>query len=144
MQMELSAAHAVELAQHFCHAYGGLMQVTIQEGRFVILSHERAEQAVAAHAMQLTTDLGITASELGDVSRLSSSLRLQNEDREVLQDIGGQVADKLGKLQSSVAAAATAPGKHAAGCAQDQASSTAGSLWLRLAVAPFAPASAMQ
>eukprot|EP00775_Hariotina_reticulata_P002385 gene2385-2689_t len=87
-------------------------QVTIQEGRFVILSHERAEQAIAAHAMQLTTDLGVTASELGDVfSRLSSSLQLQIGDREVLQDIRGQVADKLSKLQSSVAAAATAQGK---------------------------------
>ena len=88
------------------------MQVTIQEGRFVILSHQRAEQAISAHAMQLTTDLGVTASELSDVfSRLTSTLQLQTEDREVLQNIRGQVADKLGKLQSSVAAAATAQGK---------------------------------
>lgn len=63
-----------------------LPQVTIQEGRFVILSHQRAEQAIAAHATQLTVDLGEAATELGDVfGRLSSALQVTHGDREALK-----------------------------------------------------------
>ncbi len=62
------------------------MQVTIQEGRFVILSHQRAEGAIAAHAVQLTTDLGDTAAELVDVfGRLRNSLQVTFGDRDALK-----------------------------------------------------------
>ena len=60
--------------------------MTIQEGRFVILSHQRSEQAIAAHAAQLTTDLEDTAAELGEVfGRLSSALQVTGGDREALK-----------------------------------------------------------
>lgn len=63
-----------------------VVQVTIQEGRFVILSHQRAEQAIAAHATQLTTELGDTAAELADVfGRLRSSLHVTSGDRDALK-----------------------------------------------------------
>jgi len=52
----------------------------------VILSHQRAEQAIAAHATQLTVDLGDAATELGDVfGRLSSALQVTHGDREALK-----------------------------------------------------------
>lgn len=52
----------------------------------MILSHQRAEQAIAAHATQLTTDLGETAAELGDVfGRLSSALQVTSGDRDALK-----------------------------------------------------------
>lgn len=61
-------------------------QVTIQEGRFVILSQQRAEQAIAAHAVQVTTDLGDTAAELADVfSKLKASLQVTSGDRDALK-----------------------------------------------------------
>lgn len=75
----------------------------------MIMSHQRAEQAIAAHAMQLTNDLGGTASELADVfSRLSSALQLTQGDRSTLQGICELAGSKLGKLQSSVTSAAQA------------------------------------
>lgn len=84
-------------------------QVVIQEGRFVIMSHQRAEQAISAHAMQLTSDLGDTASELAVVfNRLSSSLQLTQGDRATLQSICELAGSKLGKLQSSLTSAAQA------------------------------------
>lgn len=62
------------------------VQVTIQEGRFVILSHQRAEQAISAHATQLTTDLEDTAAELADVfSKLKTSLQVTSGDRTALK-----------------------------------------------------------
>lgn len=69
-----------------CPHTSPLPQVTIQEGRFVILSHQRAEQAIAAHATQLTHELGGTAAELADVfARLRSLLQLSEGDRAALQ-----------------------------------------------------------
>jgi hypothetical protein len=63
-----------------------LPQATIQEGRFVILSHQRAEQAIAAHATQLTSDLGDAAAELADVfGRLGCALQLTDGDRTALK-----------------------------------------------------------
>lgn len=63
-----------------------LLQVTIQEGRFVILSQQRAEQAIAAHAVQVTTELGSTAADLSDVfGRLSSALQVTGGDRDALK-----------------------------------------------------------
>lgn len=63
-----------------------VLQVTIQEGRFVILSHQRAEGAIAAHAVQLTTDLGDTATELADLfSKFKSSLQITSGDRDALK-----------------------------------------------------------
>jgi hypothetical protein len=67
-------------------------QVTIQEGRFVILSQQRAEQAIAAHAVQVTTDLGDTAAELADVfNKLKTSLQVTSGDRDALK-VRGHVA----------------------------------------------------
>lgn len=69
-----------------CFLCVALLQVTVQEGRFVILSQQRAEQAIAAHATQLTTDLVETSQELADVfSRLTSSLQITGADRDTLK-----------------------------------------------------------
>jgi hypothetical protein len=88
-----------------------IAQATIQEGRFVILSHQRAEQAIAAHAMQLTNDLTDTATELADVfGRLQSSLQLTEGDRTALKGICDLAGSKLGKLQASLVSAAQAQG----------------------------------
>jgi hypothetical protein len=52
----------------------------------VILSHQRAEQAVAQHAEKLTCDLGDTAAELADVfSKLKGSLQVTSSDRDALK-----------------------------------------------------------
>lgn len=52
----------------------------------MILSHQRAEQAIAAHATQLTGDLGDTAAELADVfGKLKSSLQVTSGDRDALK-----------------------------------------------------------
>jgi hypothetical protein len=94
-----------------CCYHCPVAQVTIQEGRFVILSHQRAEQAIAAHAMQLTNDLTDTATELADVfGRLQSSLQLTEGDRTAMKGICDLAGSKLGKLQASLVSAAQAQG----------------------------------
>lgn len=75
------------------------------------MSHQRAEQAIAAHAMQVTSDLSDTANELADVfSRLKASLQLSEGDKSALRSICELAGSKLGVLQDSLTSAAQAQG----------------------------------
>ena len=58
-------------------ASDGCLQVTIEEGRFVIMSHQRAERALSGHAEMLRQELSTAADHLTDVfSRLEAGLQV--------------------------------------------------------------------
>ena len=57
-------------------------QITIQERQFMILSHQRAEHALAGHAQRLTAELTACARDLAVLwSKLGEVVELQRGDR---------------------------------------------------------------
>jgi hypothetical protein len=56
------------------------LQVTIEEGRFVIMSHQRAERALNGHAEMLRQELSTAAQHLTDVfNRLEAGLQVSSK-----------------------------------------------------------------
>mmetsp|Transcript_27007 Transcript_27007/g.59061 ORF Transcript_27007/g.59061 Transcript_27007/m.59061 type:complete len:1042 (+) Transcript_27007:153-3278(+) len=100
LQSELAAAQR-ELAD--VHDRMNEAHATIQERQFMILSHQRAEHALAAHANQLTSELAACASDIGALFRkLEEVAALQGADRSVMQSTRGYVQARIQDLGSTV------------------------------------------
>ena len=57
-------------------------QITIQERQFLVLSHRRAENALAGHAQRLTAELTTCARDLSVLwAKLGEVVELQRGDR---------------------------------------------------------------
>eukprot|EP00798_Chlamydomonas_sp_ICE-L_P027765 gene27765-7405_t len=80
--------------------------IMAQERQFVILSHQRAEAALAAHAQNLTGELSSCASDMGALfNKLEELATLQGADREVMVQVKGLVSERLRQLDASLAGA---------------------------------------
>ncbi|GBF97458.1 hypothetical protein Rsub_10381 [Raphidocelis subcapitata] len=78
-------------------------EVAIQERQFIAVSHRRSEQAIAAHAQDVSRSLGEAAGELAEVfSRLRASLAVTGADRAALEGMAADGAARAEKLRAAL------------------------------------------
>lgn len=73
-------------------------QITIQERQFMVLSHQRSEHALAAHAQRLTSELVTCVQDLGALyGKLGEAMEVMGQDR-----WGGRYQVRTAALMASV------------------------------------------
>lgn len=85
----------------------------LQERQFIVLSHQRAEQALISHAEQVTASLAAATADLGQLfGAWEERLALQGGDRAALQTIQSEVAARLSAMGAKLTAALDAQAAH--------------------------------
>jgi hypothetical protein len=91
-------------------------QVDLDQARFIILSHQRSEAALSAHAASLHAELSGAARQLSSVfETLQEALEVQGGDRRALGGVVAAAEAGLGRLKGALEGAVDGQGRLLAG-----------------------------